>query len=149
MNNPEHQWSREEWLTFQGELFSRISALTKQKNEDYCPDSNPFANFDGSTDFGVQPIVGLAIRMSDKFQRLKSFCQRGELSVSSNGDQIEDIFMDLIGYSSLALGMLRRDACNASQRATYCQGAPDARTVADASKLLSHGITDNPAKETP
>jgi hypothetical protein len=45
--------------------------------------------------------------MGDKMQRLKAFCNGG-LSLETNGDTVADIFNDLIGYSSIALGMLER-----------------------------------------
>ena len=108
-NNNQEQyapWTRDEWLKFQAQVFKEIKEVTRRKNEDYCPDANPFANFLSSQEFGVDPIIGIALRMSDKFQRLKTFCQNGTLSVATKGDHIEDVFLDLIGYSSLALGLL-------------------------------------------
>lgn len=106
MNN---KWTRQQWFQFQRNEFEQIIKLTQLKNEDYTNNSEPFANFDGAEEFGVDPIVGLAIRMADKFQRLKSFSKSGKLSVQTNGDTISDIFRDLIGYSSLALGMIQRN----------------------------------------
>ena len=58
---------------------------------------------------GVQPLVGLSVRMADKFQRLKAFCRDGKLSVNDHGDTARDIFRDLVGYSLIAIGMLERD----------------------------------------
>jgi hypothetical protein len=69
---------------------------------------NPFANFDGSSEFGIDPLLGLSLRMQDKFQRIKSFCRDGELAVNEKGDTVRDIYRDLIGYSLIALGMLER-----------------------------------------
>ena len=85
--------------------------LTAGKNRDYTGGDtcdNPFANFDASTDFGVQPLTGICIRMQDKFQRAKAFCADGSLSINSDGDKAKDIFRDLIGYSLIAIGMLER-----------------------------------------
>lgn len=103
------RWTRQEWLAFQAELFEEIKRVARAKNEDYAASAAPFANFEGSVEFGVEPLRGLVLRMSDKFQRLKSYCQRGELSCSATGDALEDVFRDLIGYSSLALGMLAQE----------------------------------------
>mgnify|MGYP001158654316 FL=1 len=102
--------NKEWWFAFQAEQFKRISKLTKKKNDDYTGGSftsNPFANFDEADDFGVDPLIGLSLRMGDKMQRLKAFCNGG-LSLETNGDTVADIFNDLIGYSSIALGMLER-----------------------------------------
>ena len=89
-----------------------ILELTAKKNNDYTGGEtcdNPFANFDASTEFGVDPLVGVCIRMQDKFQRAKAFCADGKLSVNSDGDKAKDIFRDLIGYSLIAIGMLERN----------------------------------------
>lgn len=102
--------NKEWWFAFQAEQFNRISKLTRKKNDDYTGGActtNPFANFDEAGDFGVDPLIGLSLRMGDKMQRLKAFCNGG-LSLETNGDTVADIFNDLIGYSSIALGMLER-----------------------------------------
>lgn len=38
-----------------------------------------------------------------------TFAKDGKLEVIEGNDQVEDIFLDLMGYSLLALGMLERD----------------------------------------
>ena len=104
-------YDKEWWFSFQAEQFRNISELTRKKNNDYTGGaytSNPFANFDEAESFGVDPLVGLAVRMGDKMQRLRAFCNKG-LSLETEGDTVADIFRDLIGYSTIALGMLERD----------------------------------------
>ena len=99
------------WETFRSLEIQCILELTAGKNRDYTGGDtcdNPFANFDASTDFGVQPLTGICIRMQDKFQRAKAFCADGSLSINSDGDKAKDIFRDLIGYSLIAIGMLER-----------------------------------------
>jgi hypothetical protein len=101
------------WEEFRRDEIEKILLLTANKNADYTGGSscnNPFENFDGSQEFGVPPIVGVCLRMQDKFQRAKAFCSDGKLKVDTNGDQVKDIFRDLIGYSLIVLGMLERDA---------------------------------------
>lgn len=103
---------KEWWERFRHEEVQYILELTGSKNSDYTGGescSNPFENFDGSTAFGVDPLVGVCIRMQDKFQRAKAFCKEGKLSVDSEGDKAKDIFRDLIGYSLIAIGMLERE----------------------------------------
>ena len=97
---------------FRQQVVQRLLDVTAQKNNDYTTGesaTNPFANFDRSLDFGVQPLTGLCIRMQDKFQRAMTFAKDGKLKVTEGNDQVEDIFLDLMGYSLLALGMLERD----------------------------------------
>jgi hypothetical protein len=102
------QW----WDDFRKQTVDDILSLTAKKNADYTggvAESNPFENFDLSTDFGVDPIVGVCVRMQDKFQRAKAFCRQGNLALTTKGDAVEDIFKDLIGYSLIIMGMLERE----------------------------------------
>ena len=103
-------YNKEWWFTFQHNTFEELKDLTKKKNNDYTggkEHSNPFANFDEAEGFGIDPIIGLSLRIGDKMQRLRAFCNSG-LSLETKGDTVADIFKDLIGYSTLALGMLER-----------------------------------------
>ena len=105
-------FDKEWWDKFRRKEVDSILEMTAHKNNDYTGGEtcdNPFANFDGSTEFGVHPLTGICIRMQDKFQRAKAFCADGSLNVNTNGDQSKDIFRDLIGYSLIAIGMLERE----------------------------------------
>lgn len=107
----EEPFDKSWWEQFRRDEVEEILQLTGRKNSDYTGGkscNNPFENFDGSKEFGIDPLLGLSLRMQDKFQRMKSFCKDGSLSVDSNGDTIRDIYRDLIGYSLIALGMLER-----------------------------------------
>jgi hypothetical protein len=89
-------------------LFQDMLALIEKKNNDYSGGKgvdDPFANFRGASDFGVDPLVGLAIRMGDKFKRIQAFCRDGKLDVTNEG--AVDAFKDLIGYSAIGIGMLK------------------------------------------
>lgn len=99
----ENRLNKKQWIEFQAELFDRMKELTRKKNSDYTGGTDdPFANFREAEGFGVDTLVGLSIRMGDKFQRIKSFCANGNLE----SEGLEDAFMDMIGYSALALGIL-------------------------------------------
>ncbi|HAI40330.1 MAG TPA: hypothetical protein DCM40_20640 [Maribacter sp.] len=112
-NETDAAYYDKEWYDeFRQEVVQKLLDVTAQKNNDYTTGesaTNPFANFDRSTDFGVHPLTGLCIRMQDKFQRAMTFAKDGKLKVTNGNDQVEDIFLDLMGYSLLALGMLERD----------------------------------------
>jgi len=104
-------YDKEWWEAYRHEEIQYILELTKRKNSDYTGGdtcNNPFANFDASVEFGVDPVTGICVRMQDKFQRAKAFCAAGSLKVNTEGDKAKDIFRDLIGYSLIALGMLER-----------------------------------------
>ena len=98
--------TNEEYLAFAEEQCTKLITLIRKKNADYTNGGSAFSNFEGASEFGIDPLVGLSIRMSDKMQRLKSYCRQGKLQVNSEG--VDDIFKDLIGYSLLGLGMLEQ-----------------------------------------
>ena len=94
-----------DYLLFVEETLAGMTELIRKKNSDYTSGGGPFANFEASADFGVDPLVGLCLRMQDKWKRVQSYVKTGELLVDNEG--IEDAFKDLIGYSCAALGMLK------------------------------------------
>ena len=105
------KYDKEWWEKFRRDTVELILKQTSEKNADYTggvKEQNPFQNFDLSTDFGVDPLVGVCVRMQDKFQRAKAFCKQGNLTLNEKGDTVEDIFRDIIGYSLIAIGMLHR-----------------------------------------
>ena len=112
MVTPDSSYDKEWWETFRRAEVEAILKLTADKNNDYTGGKscdNPFANFDMSTEFGIHPLIGICVRMQDKFQRAKALCSDGHLLVNTTGDQSKDIFRDLIGYSLIAIGMLDRE----------------------------------------
>jgi len=102
--------NQDEYLKFAETKTTEILKMIKAKNADYANSADAFANFNGASDFGVDPLVGLALRMSDKFQRIKSFSKKGVLQVK--GEPVQDAFSDLIGYSLIALAMLHERKAN-------------------------------------
>lgn len=101
-----NKMTAEEYFEFIEKTNRELLEKIKGKNKDYTNGAGPFANFEASEEFGVDPLIGLSVRMNDKMQRLKSFCKQGSLQVTGKGDTIKDIYFDLIGYSWIALGML-------------------------------------------
>jgi len=74
------------------------------KNHDYTSGSNdPFANFRASESIGVDPIVGVCVRIIDKLQRLRTFAEKGTLKV--RGEGVADACRDIINYAVLVQGM--------------------------------------------
>ena len=103
-----------QYLAFVERTFADMLALTKSKNSDYANSDDAFANFTQANEFGVDTLTGLAIRMNDKMQRLKSFCKKGELQVKTKGDTVADIFKDLAIYSVIAQALLSLENTDAS-----------------------------------
>jgi hypothetical protein len=94
----------QEYLDFMKKELGSIQELVSKKNADYTNQGSAFANFDKSIEWGVDPLIGLLVRVEDKMQRLKSFASMGKLQVEGEGP--EDALRDVIGYSCIALAML-------------------------------------------
>lgn len=94
----------DELLACHDRLCGRAKALMETKNRDYRGGTaDPFANFRGSEFLGVDPIIGIAMRMMDKLQRIRAFAATGQLVVKS--ESVDDAILDLINYSILMAGM--------------------------------------------
>jgi hypothetical protein len=97
--------TREELLGLFDEMTLEAKGIMKAKNADYSGGKDDvFANFRGCTAFGVEPELGLMIRMQDKMKRVESFVEKGRLEVRDEG--VRDTCIDLINYSVLLYGLL-------------------------------------------
>jgi hypothetical protein len=86
-------------------LADKARQLMESKNHDYRGGTgDPFANFRGSVTFGINPIIGIMLRMQDKMMRIRTFAEKGQLQVKGEG--VEDAILDLINYSVLIAGMV-------------------------------------------
>ncbi len=78
-----------------------------QKNSDYSggggQDDDPLANFKGSVEFGIDPGLGIILRIQDKFQRVKAFAKSGRLAVVN--ESVEDAMLDIANYALLYLAL--------------------------------------------
>lgn len=77
-----------------------------KKNSDYTggeKSSDIFANFKSSKILGVDPILGIMMRVMDKIQRIRSFTEDGELKVSD--ESVYDACEDVVNYMILAKAM--------------------------------------------
>jgi hypothetical protein len=78
--------------------------LTKQmilaKSKAYGGD-DPLSNFRNSLRVGIEPVIGIALRINDKLARLRNLTQKincGEIYLI---DAETDCYMDILGYSVL------------------------------------------------
>ena len=100
--------TKHEWFTFLKEETARMVTLSQAKNDDYTGTSaNPFANFELVESMGLtDSVTGVLVRMMDKVARIKSFHQKGALSVKD--ESVMDTCRDLAVYS-LILGAMFTD----------------------------------------
>lgn len=75
-------------------LGKALEILLISKNQKYGK-----ANILNATEFGIDPKQGVALRMNDKFERLKNGLQGMDLGEES----FTDTFGDLIGYNAVGL----------------------------------------------
>lgn len=88
---------------------AKALSIMKRKNQDYSGGHvDVFANFRGSVNFGVEPEIGIMIRVQDKFKRLEAFVRNGTLAVKDEG--VKDTVRDIINYTVLLEGMLMERA---------------------------------------
>lgn len=77
----------------------KLGELHDRKQGDYGTPTDPFANITASRDFGIRPCVGAIIRLNDKVNRLKAWCQNGTLA----NEGVEDSLLDIAVYALIAL----------------------------------------------
>lgn len=100
--------SAKELMKLHETLCAEARSIMAAKNHDYTSGSgDPYHNFRGSSALGVDPIVGVMLRMQDKMQRIKTFAEKGQLMVKGEG--VDDAFRDLINYTVLAYGLSREE----------------------------------------
>ena len=89
-------WTRQEYLENFAGITKEMLELTTKKSNDYASDLDPFANF---RTFGE---LGILVRMSDKFARLKTaLYDRRDMAVTT--ESVEDTIIDLATYAILLL----------------------------------------------
>jgi hypothetical protein len=100
--------SREWLMKFQEDTFKNIMEMTKRKNNDYAgKGGDAFNNF--SRVENLCPVIttemGFFVRLTDKFSRISSFIQNGELLVKD--ESAEDTLLDLSNYAFLFYAYLK------------------------------------------
>jgi hypothetical protein len=92
-------------LQFHQHVTDRAYKLMAEKNHDYTAASeDPFNNF---REFGDSiGELGIAIRMSDKWRRFRTFIKKGMLKVKE--EKVEDTLIDLINYAIIWMAYRRR-----------------------------------------
>ena len=98
-------WTRKEYLENFATITEEMLALTTKKSNDYASGDDPFRNFRA---FGE---LGILVRMSDKFARLRTaLYDRKDMAVSD--ETVEDTVLDLATYAVLLLAYRRGGKIN-------------------------------------
>lgn len=99
--------SREWFFKFQEDTFKNMSEITRKKNADYTGNGgDAFNNFTRVEVLGIASTEqGFLTRMNDKFSRIISFMQNGELQVKD--ESVDDTLLDLANYCLLMAGYLK------------------------------------------
>jgi len=103
----ENNMNRETYMKFHEDCCQKMISITKKKNADYAgKGDDAFANFTRVEGLGISSTEqGFLTRMFDKFSRLISFQQNGELQVKD--ESVEDTLLDLANYCILMAGYLK------------------------------------------
>ena len=99
-----------ELLQLHDETCKTCRVIMEKKNSDYTGGrgaTDPFANFNASKILNIHPVQGLLLRVIDKIQRIRSFTNDKELSVSN--ETVEDACDDIVNYAILAKAMLMEE----------------------------------------
>lgn len=81
-------------------------SIIEEKNHDYSDEQDPFANFRECEKLGVDTELGVALRMSDKFARLRNYFRKGLLKTRNEG--VLDALVDIMNYSAILYALLSK-----------------------------------------
>jgi hypothetical protein len=93
-------WTRKVYLENFAGITKEMLELTTKKSNDYASENDPFRNFRAFEELGI------LVRMSDKFARLRTaLYDRKEMAVDD--ETVEDTILDLATYAVLLLAYRR------------------------------------------
>jgi hypothetical protein len=125
------------------DLLEEMKSLHDKKRHDYAQEADPFANFRLSELGGIDAWKGIAVRLGDKYSRLMSFIQKGELKF--NEENIKDTFLDTAIYSLIGLILYEEAQDNKKQmtfefdqKTTASVASTTMSTTADDSTAISY-----------
>jgi hypothetical protein len=96
---------RQALLDLHKELSEKAFSIMLVKNHDYTSNADdPYANFRSAEFLGVDPVIGVLLRMMDKTKRIQSFVEQGRLAVQ--GESVEDAVIDIMNYAIIIRGLL-------------------------------------------
>lgn len=120
------------------DLLEEMKSLHDKKRHDYAQEADPFANFRLSELGGIDAWKGIAVRLGDKYSRLMSFIQKGELKFKD--ENIKDTFLDTAIYSLIGLILYEEAQDNKDQMTFSFYGEDETSAIPD-EKLASVAST--------
>lgn len=84
-------------------LLEEMADLHSRKNSNYAKDSDPLSNLRVAEGFGIPSVMGVFIRMSDKWSRIQELSKGKKDQV---GESLRDTLLDLSIYALLAIILL-------------------------------------------
>ena len=84
-------------------LLDDMRAMHIAKSADYGTNADVYANYRRAERLGVDPALGIALRMEDKMARIENYFKGGTLTCES----VFDALMDLAGYALGAIVILQ------------------------------------------
>ena len=97
-------------LQHQLRMFDDAVHIMKRKRHDYSGRNDPFRNLRDAEFVNVDPLKGVMVRIMDKFARVRSFIEQGELLV--NDEAIRDTLVDALNYTSILAAMIEEKMSN-------------------------------------
>ena len=119
------------------DLLEEMKSLHDKKRHDYAQEADPFANFRLSELGGIDAWKGIAVRLGDKYSRLMSFIQKGELKFSE--ENIKDTFMDTAIYSLIGLILYEEAQDNKDQMTFEFHGENNVASTASTTMSSTSG----------
>jgi hypothetical protein len=87
-------------------LLDEIADLHSRKSHDYAPQDDPLLNFKATSALGVRPVVGVLVRMTDKWNRIAQLVK----GKTPKNESLRDSLVDLAVYSLLTVILLAEEA---------------------------------------
>ena len=81
------------------EMLVDMAELHSRKNHDYAGDKDPLSNLRSCERLGLEPWMGVLVRLQDKWSRLENFVQQRQLKVKD--ESVIDTALDNAVYSLL------------------------------------------------
>jgi len=102
---------REEFHEYLNENVEDDLEVLDKKNRDYSKGDDPFQNFKQVEEEGLVSVEeGIAVRISDKFQRLVTLIEKDEASVRD--ETMADTLSDLRNYANILQVYLEHEKSN-------------------------------------
>ena len=128
-------------------VIEEVLGLHDKKNTDYGRTDDPLANLTGCTRLGLDPVMGIIIRLQDKQSRIENFCRNGKLV----NESLRDAFIDQAIYSLLAVTIIDREGSKKDEldRLKQAAGKFIQAPVAASNKPESKKVRDTPSTFKP